>query len=185
MAAEAALHAHQTPGALAASLSPVPAGNVIQGIAVLEPNFDRFWLSNEKLWKAVSAGGSLQGCAAACSSSSTTCVMSRWSDELQQCQLLYELDQGSVVAFKVANGMDYVIFTVAQGLTAGDDVATFKDMTLQQCMAACTNDNNCEAVAHPGQKARGACGLFNSVLDADWVTRVNVIGDHLSTGQDW
>jgi histidinol phosphatase-like PHP family hydrolase len=111
--------------------------------------------------------------------------MSRWNDELQQCQLLYESDEGSLLAFKVAGGMDYVIFTVAQGLTAGDDVASFKDMTMQQCMAACTADNNCEAVAHPGLKARGACGLFNSVLDAEWVSRVNVVGDHLSTGQNW
>jgi hypothetical protein len=63
------------------------------------------------------------------------------------CQLLLEDPAGQqVIGLKAGGGMDYVMYTVDEGLAVGELMEQHASKTPEECMAACAT-NGCELVS--------------------------------------
>lgn len=148
---------------------------------------DIFHLSDDSAWTTDSAR-SVGSCEYSCRLN-TACMMYRFSADSSVCQTFLE-DAGvypsQQLAFKVSDGADYAVYTVASSLTAGVLLRTVSDITFEGCMQACSGSGACGLITFPTTAARtdtGLCRLWTNELDSEWISFVHIQGPRLYSDQ--
>lgn len=146
--------------------------------ALISPSRDVFVLSDETAWADVSDPTTGATCGAACATA-PGCLMYRFHATSRQCQHLQESPGGAVeVGFKVADGVDFVLFTLPAGLLVGTPLGAARTVADRAaCMAACKANANCEVASLAGS----SCTLATSELDADNTAMFHVVGSRLQS----
>lgn len=149
------------------------------------PVRDIFQLSNDSYWETVSAD-SVAACSLACSSSSS-CIQYRWGQGITPpCQVLNEYTGTELptqrIAIKLQYTSAYAVYHVPAVLNLGSLVETLPDQhTMSQCLLACLQRNACEIVSFPTDAEYGTCSMWQSELDADYVSMFHVGGSKITT----
>lgn len=146
------------------------------------PNWDVFRLSNDSYWQTLPVTTS-GACSYDCAGNSS-CIMYRFGGPTgSECQVLYEdrsASPANQLGFKLPPyGMDYALYAVPAGLTAGKLLSDEGDVTLQQCIQRCTWLGACEVISFPRDAETGSCKLFGSEMDVDYTSMWHVEGTAL------